>query len=1302
MPNWTKEQKQAIYEKGKNILVAAAAGSGKTAVLVERMINKVINEDVDIDKILVVTFTNAAAAEMRERILDALYKKLEENPDDERLQKQINLLNMASICTIDSFCLEVVKSNFYELENISPNFRIADTPEIELLKQEILDDLFEKKYLEEDEDFSKLITTYTNYRDDTPLKDLILKIHTFISSSPFPEKWLDEKIEMFNLSDNLDRDFSQTIWGNILLKEVEEEVKDDKIILKDVYNSLSYDSDLEPFAQIIASDIEQLNTLEKHINNWDEAYNIASNLKFITWSRKKVESEIKDEAKAIRDSVKEKLYKKLNKIFVTTSIESNKDIADMYDVLSKLKNLILEFNGIFSKRKKEKNIVDFSDIEHFALKILLKDENGVLVKTEVAKRYTEKFEEIAIDEYQDSNLVQENILTAVSKGNNLFMVGDVKQSIYKFRQAMPTLFLSKYENYDTVNNPENTIIENEDIKNQNQGIEELNILKQENRNEKEIEIAKETLEGEKIQLFKNFRSRDKVLDFTNLIFQDIMSKKIGDVEYDETEYLNLGATDYKEYNQNLTAEIDLINISNEEELYDEEIQEDEEISKEEKEPKERIEDIELEAKYIAKKIQNLIKQKYQIYDRKKETFRDIQYKDMVILLRSTKDKANIYEQEIIKLGMPVFSDSTEQYLDTIEIQTIMSLLKIIDNPIQDIPLVTVLRSNIGKFTDNELVEIRLTDKYCDFYHCMQKAKVNVNDKLKEKIDNFLESLNQWRKEQEYLALDELIWKIYMDTGYYHYVGLMPNGALRQANLKILFERAKQYETASFKGLYQFIQFIEKIQLSSGDLGSAKIIGENDDVIRIMSIHKSKGLEFPVVFLANTNKQFNMQDIRKDPCLLHQDLGIGAKYIDYNAQVQYDTLTREAVKRKIEVENISEEMRVLYVALTRAKEKLFVTGVIKKLDDKLEKLEKQKNMYKKENNKINPILVKKSKSYLEWILYVYLYEKESSNLPMILEKENKDELLKKWKKEDILSQEKSTNLFGNNKLDNSSNIENNNEVNKTNKKELEKIKEKIEYKYPHMLSSIIPTKTSVTSLKEIIQENNLQKQGLKQEKQNKKEAHENIIENAEKNTQGKISENKKDIFKKPDFIKNDKDKILSSAEKGTIMHLCLQKIDARKEYDLESIKQFLLELEKKGIINQKERECVNPKKILEFTNSEIGRNLKTAKEIYKEKPFYINIPAKEIYNEETLDEEILVQGIIDLYYIDKNDKLVLVDYKTDYVTEENKDELIKRYKGQLELYARALEESLKRKVDKQYIYSTYLGMLGTRQIVPKNP
>ena len=720
---WTSEQQDAIYEKNSNILVAAAAGSGKTAVLVERIINKIINEKIDIDKLLVVTFTNAAASEMRERVLDAIYKKLEEDSENENLQRQITLLNKASICTIDSFCLEVVRNNFYELDNVSPNFRIADTTEIELLKQEVLEDIFEKKYEEDNDEFIKLIHTYTSYRDDTPLKELVLKINNYIQSNPFPEKWLTDKIEMFNLKDRLDEDFANTIWGKELLKEVDEE------LVESISKKLTLDKELEKYYQTIRNDIDMLENLKRSLNSWDKAYEINQNLKFPTWPRQKVESELKDEAKKIRDDGKKKLSKILDKILIYNSRQANEDIYDMYSILSKLKNLIFEFNEEFSKRKRNKNIVDFNDIEHFALKILLKEENGKIQVSEVAKRYQEKYLEIAIDEYQDSNLVQEYILSSVSKGNNIFMVGDVKQSIYKFRQAMPELFLNKYHKY-----------------------------KSKKDKQKEDDL--------KIQLFKNFRSRDNVLDFTNIVFQDIMSNDLGDIEYDEKEYLNLGA-DYPELKQNFATEIDIIDLKEEEKQ--ENIENEEIFEEKNEEEEERVENIELEARFVANRIKELIKEKFQVWDRKKSQYRNIEYKDIVILLRSTANIAPIYEQEILSLNMPVFSDSSQEYLGSIEIQTIMSLLKIIDNPMQDIPLVTVLRSFIGKFTDDELVQIRLSDKYDNFYVCMQKAMIDVNKELKEKICNFLSNLDKWRDEQEYFSLDELIWKIYIDTGFYNYV-----------------------------------------------------------------------------------------------------------------------------------------------------------------------------------------------------------------------------------------------------------------------------------------------------------------------------------------------------------------------------------------------------------------------------------------------------------------------------------------------------------------------------------------------------
>ena len=744
---WTEEQSQAINEKGANILVAAAAGSGKTAVLVERIIKKVVEEGIDIDRLLVVTFTNSAASEMRERVLDAIYEKLDENPNDEKLLRQITLLNKSSICTIDSFCLEVVRNNFYELENISPNFRIADTVEIELLKQEVIEDLFQKKYEEEDNDFFKLIHTYTSYRDDTPLKDLILKIYNYIGSNPFPEKWLNEKVEMFNIENKINDDFSTTPWGKVLLKKIEDELIDGISSLESASKILEFNPDLEKFFQTIRNDIEMLKNLKDNLDNWDKAYEINNNLKFLTWPRNKVDSIEKDEAKSIRDIVKENL-KILGNILVCDSKTANEDIFDMYPILLNLRNIILEFEEEFSKRKREKNIVDFHDVEHFALKILIKEKDGEIIPSDIAKKYQEKYQEIAIDEYQDSNLVQEYILNSVAKGNNIFMVGDVKQSIYKFRQAMPELFISKYKKY----------------KNK----------------------ADKTSEDDlKIQLFKNFRSRENILYFTNLIFQDIMSDTLGDIEYNEDEYLNLGA-DYPEEKQNLNTEIDVIDLS------DEDVELNlENVNEEKVEEEDRIENVELEARFVANKIKQLVDSKFQIWDKKEEAYRDIKYRDIVILLRSTSSTAPVYEQELLNLEIPVFSDSSQEYLDSIEIQTIMSLIKIIDNPMQDIPLVCVLRSYIGKFTDNELVKIRLTDPYDNFYTCMQKAIMDVDGNLKEKIQNFFDNLDKWRKEKEYLALDEFIWKIYSDTGYYNYCRTYSKWRFKTGKFKNVISKSKR-------------------------------------------------------------------------------------------------------------------------------------------------------------------------------------------------------------------------------------------------------------------------------------------------------------------------------------------------------------------------------------------------------------------------------------------------------------------------------------------------------------------------------
>lgn len=1206
---WTNEQLQAIQEKNSNILVAAAAGSGKTAVLVERIIHKIIDEQMDIDKILVVTFTNAAASEMRERILEAIYKKLEENPENVHLQRQIILLNKASICTIHSFCLDVIHNHFYEID-LPSNFKIADTAEIDLLKQEVLDDLFEQKYTENDKNFIELLENYTNYRGDEALQELVLKIYKFIQSSPFPIKWLQEKLELLKIED---KDISQTIWGKLIIQTVDDDIQESIMQLEVTESKMALYPEMTKFYQTISEDIINLQDLQKY-NSWDELYIKLLNFNFSKWPvDKKVINDLKEDSKAIRDKVKKHIKEKTAKLLSCSQEQAVKDLKIITPILEKLSNLVTEFTKNFAEKKKEKNCIDFNDIEHFALKILLDENNN---PTEVAKKYKEKFEEIAIDEYQDSNLVQEAILTSISKGNNIFMVGDVKQSIYKFRQARPELFLQKYDEY----------------KNKEEKAQEDNL---------------------KIQLFRNFRSRQNILNITNLVFESIMSKELGDINYNENEYLNYGAN-YPEpeeiKNYAGIAELDIIDLKEDESITAFEGEEDEE-------EQERVEDDVLEAKFVANKIQELLNSNYMVFD-KKQGYRKIRPKDIVILLRATSNLSPIYEKELSDLELPVFSDTSGTYLDTVEIQTILSVLKIIDNPLQDIPLVVVLRSSICNFTDNDLITIRLTDRNCNFYEALIKTRLICEGDLKNKIESFLEKLEKWKSISQYMPLDEFIWQIYLDTGYYQYVGLLPNGAMRQANLKTLFEKAKQYEKASFKGLFNFIQFIDKLKKQNGDLASAKLIGENEDVIRIMSIHKSKGLEFPVVFLCNSHKKFNMQDLN-DNILLHQDIGFGPTIMDTTRKIKYSSIAKDAIKLKMKQETLSEEQRILYVALTRAKEKLYITGRSKDFTKYVQDKNKVLEMYESENIKLDAKLMKKANSYLDWIMYVYLFNQgrtitlkgESYKLSDIitLNVSNKKDLLKALAKEKVVEQ-----------IDLKEKIEQilKNKSDEENKKSEQALKELLEWKYDYIVDTTLPTKSSVTK--------------IKQEKIK--------LEEMLKGIESEEVEYKKSYT--PKFMQEDKK--ISSAEKGTLVHLCIQRLDERKDYELKDIQNMILNLVEKEIITQNEADAIDVNLIYQYTKSQLFEELRKAKEVHKEQPFYINIPAKDVVSEaENSKKNILVQGIIDLYYIDKNDNLVLIDFKTDYISNEPnaKEKILDKYKVQLEIYKTALEQALNRKTSK---------------------
>ena len=1185
---FTQEQIQAIKSKGANLLVSAAAGSGKTTVLVERIINKITNENVDIDKLLIVTFTSAAASEMKEKILKALYEKIDKDIENVNLQKQISLINKAHISTISSFCLDVIRNNFFEI-GLSANFRVGDQTEIELMKQEALEELFEKKYEENDEDFINLLDLFTSYNDDSKLKEVILKIFDFVCSVPYEEKWLNEKVNDYNLVED---DFLKTKWGKIILKDSSDKIEDGILNLENAKNSMEGIENLSDCYLILSDDINSLKSVR--FDSYDNLYNSIHNINFSPWSRKRKydegEKEIKDEAKSIRDSVIQNIKKMKENTININNDEAKKEIKEMYQVLKKVKNMVLEFKQIFDEKKREKNVVDFSDIEHFALKILVDENNN---KTEIAKKYD--FNEILIDEYQDSNLVQESILNSVSNGHNIFMVGDVKQSIYRFRQARPELFMKKYKEYTKIDGENNSL------------------LKQDT----------------KIQLYKNFRSRKEILDFTNIVFQDIMSESLGEINYDESEYLNLGLS-YEDDNKiDYTPEMYVISLNDKEKTDDNNIKENIDVEDDNLDT-EIIEKNELESYILCKKIKEFHNKGFK-------------YRDMCVLLRSQANVSTIYEKEMIEENIPVYSDTSDEYLKSIEIDTIISLLKIIDNPLQDIPLVTVLKSEIGNFDDNELIEIRLNEKNKNYYYALKKEaeKYQGENNLSKKAFDFIQMIEDFREKEKQMALDEFIWYVYNKTQYYDYVRLMPNGKLRQANLRKLFEKAKEYEKISFKGLFNFITFIEKIE-DKNEMSEAKIIGENDDVVRIMSIHKSKGLEFKIVFLCNIGKRINEIDL-KEKIILDHDMGIGMNYI--TEEYDYPSLVKNAIAIKAKNELYSEEMRILYVALTRAKEKLVLIGTQKNAEEMYDKKEKDLETYSKEDsdkNKINHLLVAKYNNYLDLIELVSKYSKDEINLKINFISKN-----------DVIEERKKYNN------DDETIIKNKIQKSQIDKDKYEKIDRLLNWQYEYLLDKDIPTKSSVTALKndEITFKDN------------------DIIIN------DKIKSTKKElkIEKLDDLLydeSNKENKTLDGKEKGTLIHLCLQKLN---DNDIDKM------IENLNVENYKKEYLRNNKIIFEnYINSNLFKEIKNAKKVFKEAPFYVNVN----YNESK--EKVLVQGVIDLYFIDENDNLILVDYKTD----KNVDEamLKERYYTQLTMYEKALNRSYKNKnlkVNEKIIYSTFL-------------
>ena len=1237
-PKWTKEQQEVIDSRDCNLLVAAAAGSGKTAVLVERIIQIITNKEkpVDIDSLLVVTFTNAAASEMRERIGDAIGKALEKNPEDSHLQNQLVLLNKASITTIHSFCLEVIKSNFHKID-LDPNFRIGDETECTILKLETIEEVFEEFYEEKSQDFYKLVESYSEKRGDNNLQQMILSIYSFIMSAPYPMKWLEDSVNDFNIDDNFD--FSKSKWSNIILDTIKIQVGGIVNNMEKALEMIDGIEELETFTEKVKIEYKMMkNLLDSCEDGWEEAYKAATSLEFENYVKgvkripKDAEEYIKDakdKAKKIRDDAKKSIEAIQHSTFNKDIFELNKEIKMLHPIVTALSRILTRFIELYSDRKGEKGIIDFNDIEHFALDILTKeDENGQIVGSDVAHEYEEKFYEIFIDEYQDSNFVQEVLLSTIAKPSNRFMVGDVKQSIYRFRQAKPEIFLEKYATYGTQKGDKNR----------------------------------------KIMLYKNFRSRKEVIDSCNYIFENIMSKNIGEIEYTKDEALNLGAS----FKENLEENIMVggpteIHLMEKAQKQDDDQNDDEQVEEE-------LDNIQLEARMVGKIIKDLMSpdeegNTYKIYDKKMDDYRMVDFKDIVILLRATSSWAPVFADELINMGIPTYADTGMGYFDTIEIKTVMSFLRIIDNPMQDIPLLAVLKSPIlpcTSFTPEDFIDIRLENPDTNLFECIRLISENEDEKkkeIREKCRRFLSELKEYKEKSLYMSTDEFLWHLYMKSGYYAYVGALPSGSQRQANLKILFERAKQFEETSFKGIFNFINFIDKIKKSNSDMGSAKTLGENANVVRIMSIHKSKGLEFPIVFCSAMSKNFNTMDFKKD-MLYHYELGFGPQLVDIDRRISYPSIAKEALKYKMNLENLSEEMRILYVALTRAKEKLILTGAVKDIPGTLHKWGKNLDG----NNPLSQYDVLKAKNYLDWIIPSVLKHKDFKEIRKeyeidILSQSSHDSKwsFKTWEREDVIVEKK----------EEETNIESllkNMEENSGEADHMDEIVKKLNYTYPYEESVKVSASISVSEIKK--------------------------MQSTHEEDYSKPMYDEKITLKRPLFIQESESKNkISPQERGTIVHLVMEVLDLNRVNTIDEIKEQIKDLIKREIISEKQSLVINPFKVYKFYKSKIGKRALSSNFMKREQSIYSQIKMNDIYlNNEDIqnnraiyeEESMMLRGIIDLYF-EEDDEIVIVDYKTDYIDEENKQDVINRYRKQLDLYADALTKLTGKKVKEKYLY-----------------
>ena len=1253
---WTKEQDIAIKQRNSDILVSAAAGSGKTAVLTERVMKRIIGsndeEPVEIDRFLIVTFTSASAGEMKERILGKLsdymnrlqiqigsLKNEKEIFDiDEKIQyieRQIALVPKASISTIHSFCLKTIKSYFNKLD-IDPNVKVGTQSELEVMKKEILEDILET-YLEEgNEEFLQLAEVYGDMRGIDPLKELILEIYTFSKSTQFPKLWLKEKVDDLTASyDDLD----SMPWSKYIRKYFAETIEGIRVIYDKAEELCNRPSGPEAYLVTLKDDMLEMSNFNKDMS-LDELINIIDKTKFnrIKSVSKECDEALKDKVKEYRDIVKKIVGELQDTVGFLKTKELRSQLPILGQIMGTLIMIIEEFEEKYIDKKNSEGIIDYSDLEHLCLELLVEPkihDNKVteISYTDVARELSDYYKEVYIDEYQDSNAVQELILGAVAKakgknGPTRFMVGDMKQSIYRFRLANPLIFKEKYETW-----------------------EKHPIIKEPSNTEVTIDLS------------ENFRSRENILNSVNDIFNQIMSKDVGELVYDDAARLKVG----NKYDDGDLSLIGKENIADEVEVHilETKSEADEKEAEEGDETLESLKNIECEALMVASLIDKLLKGEgnpTHVFDKTIGNYRKIEARDIVILLRSHTEKSPIFEKSLMQKGIGSYAEVGSNFFDAMEVQTIFSLLQIIDNPLQDIPLLTVLRSPIVGASFDDLVEIRKSKDGGTFYDALESYL--KEEPINPIIYNFKILLDRYRDIATALSVKDLLSKIYIDTGYYNYVALLPTGVRKKANLDLLKKYASSYETSQNGKLFGFILYLKQLEETKNGLPEAKIIADNENLVQIMSIHKSKGLEFSVVFLCDTGKKFNQKDLIK-PVLVHQELGIGPEYVDTKNYVKYPSIPKIAMKQQIINENKSEEMRVLYVALTRAKEKLFITGTL----SSLEKSAKKWSVYADRNqDEIIPIGVKRSDSYLNWIglsLFAHsgidtIREKLGDKLKYHFEGKGRWKV-NVWQK-DMLGELKDSQLED---VEKYKNILNEWDSKKTYGDYKKEIFDRLNSEYNYIQETTLPTKVSVSEIK--------------------RESQKSVNEEFEVvNIKSAYSDETNHEL--PKFMKQEK--TIGGAEKGTIIHGVFEHLDYIKYRKLDEIKIEMQKLVERGQIDERALEIVDYTKIYEMANSEVVNQMRQAKVVKKEQAFSYLLPAKEIKEDYTGEEDVLIQGVIDSFFIN-DEGITLIDYKTDYVDKENISEEIEKIKNkydkQLNLYKMALEGIIGIKVIRKYIY-----------------